>query len=91
MWYPKWKSCKHNPPPKYQRVEIRDKFGKRYFGFYNGNGEYLTSKDKNIIKYAKQWRELPCADRTWDEENIRRLLFPASYVAWKEMLNEARN
>lgn len=83
---PPWKSCK-TPPPKYIRIEIKNKYGKKFYGFYIGDGKYLTTKDKELIKYPKQWRELPRPDRNWEDDNIVRLLFPGLYGGVYETRN----
>lgn len=43
-------------PKLYQRVNIKDKKGCEYIGFYIGNGIYLTSKGKDVIKNVYKWK-----------------------------------
>ena len=50
-----WISNKKKPK-LYQRLNIKDKNGREYIGFYIGFNTYLTSKGKDVIKNVYKWK-----------------------------------
>ena len=43
-------------PQLYQRLNIKDRKGHEYIGFYIGYNTYLTSKGKDVIKNVYKWK-----------------------------------
>lgn len=53
-----WNDCKYNPPPQYNRVEIKDKHNKHYIGYRYQNNYYETFGNY-IIPEPYKWRWIP--------------------------------
>ena len=53
-------------PRKYIRLNIKDNKGCKHIGFYIGNGIYLESKGKEIIKNVVKWKKYDDSIKIFD-------------------------
>ena len=53
-----WCTCK-KPPLPFIRVEIKDKMGRLYLGYYALRDLWLTTEGHYPIKYPEYWRWIP--------------------------------
>lgn len=66
-----WNLYSKQKPDLYTRLDIKDKKGKKYIGFYIGNGTFLESKGKNVIKNVVKWKPYEGKRKIFHEENYR--------------------
>lgn len=66
-----WCTCEY-PPFPYMRIEIKDKLGRIYLGYYALNNTWLTTDGHYPIQYPYKWRWVP-KDSVLDMEFRRKV------------------
>lgn len=63
-----WTLFDKQEPDLYTRLDVKDKRGRKYIGFYIGNKIFLETKGKKVIKNVNKWKIYEGKEKIFDEE-----------------------